>query len=77
MALLERHAPHLRAFVADAALAGLAVPAHGSALAWLDGITTARGPANLIQAQRDLFGAHQFERTDRPGRFHHGWGALA
>lgn len=76
MALLERHAPHLRAFVADAAQAGLAVPAHGSALAWLDGIMTARGPANLIQAQRDLFGAHRFERTDKPGHFHHAWGTL-
>jgi 6-phosphogluconate dehydrogenase len=75
-AAIEADVAALRAFVADAARTGLAVPAHGSALAWLDGIRTARGPADLIQAQRDLFGAHRFARSDRPGTFHHSWGAV-
>ena len=65
----------LRRVVALAAENRLAVPAHASALAWLDGLTTARLPAELIQAQRDFFGAHRFTRVDRPGRFHHDWGA--
>jgi 6-phosphogluconate dehydrogenase len=51
---------------------GMPVPALGAALAYFDGYRTARGPANLIQAQRDYFGAHSFERTDAPrGTFFH------
>ncbi len=52
---------------------GLPVPALGSALAYFDTYRSARLPANLIQAQRDYFGAHGFERTDRPGTFHGHW----
>ena len=52
---------------------GLPVPALGSALAYFDTYRRARLPANLIQAQRDYFGAHGFERTDRPGSFHGRW----
>jgi 6-phosphogluconate dehydrogenase len=44
-----------------------------SALAYYDGYRRARLPANLIQAQRDLFGAHTFERLDKPGVFHFPW----
>lgn len=60
-------------------LAGLAianhipVPAHMSALSYLDVYTTANGGANLIQAQRDYFGAHTYERIDREGNFHFDW----
>jgi 6-phosphogluconate dehydrogenase len=71
--LIQDHLSSLRRVVAAAAEAGLAMPAHASALAWLDGITSERSSANLIQAQRDFFGAHQFQRIDRPGRFHHLW----
>jgi 6-phosphogluconate dehydrogenase len=61
-----------RRTVARAAEAGIAVPAYGSALAFYDGYRTGRGPAALIQAQRDYFGAHTYERTDRPrGEFFH------
>ncbi len=67
--------PGWRAVVSHAALAGLAVPAYASALSFLDGYRSASGPANLIQAQRDYFGAHTYERTDRPRGewFHTNW----
>jgi len=51
---------------------GIALPAMTSALAYFDGYRTARLPANLLQAQRDFFGAHTYERVDRPrGEFFH------
>lgn len=52
---------------------GIPCPAHLSALSYFDGYRKGRLPANLIQAQRDYFGAHTFERIDRPGSFHHRW----
>ena len=65
----------LRKTVADAALAGLPVPALSAALAYFDSYRQARGTANLIQAQRDFFGAHTFERVDGPGSHHAEWEA--
>jgi 6-phosphogluconate dehydrogenase len=58
-----------------AAAAGLGVPAPGfmAALAYYDGYRSARLPANLIQALRDCFGAHTYERVDAPGSFHTEW----
>ncbi len=61
----------LRKVVAQAALNGLPVPALAAGLAWFDMMRTARSTANMIQAQRDFFGAHGFERTDG-GAGHHG-----
>ncbi len=62
----------LRRTVARAALAGIPTPAYSSALAFLDAFRTRRLPANLLQAQRDYFGAHTYERIDRPrGEFFH------
>jgi len=64
--------PGWRRVVSQAALAGIPVPARGSALAFYDGYRQARLPANLLQAQRDYFGAHTYERVDRPrGQFFH------
>ena len=61
-----------RRTVATAVTAGIPVPAFSTALAFFDSYRTARLPANLLQAQRDYFGAHTYERTDRPrGEFHH------
>jgi 6-phosphogluconate dehydrogenase len=61
-----------RAVVARAAIAGIPVPAFASALSYYDSYRCARLPANLLQAQRDYFGAHTYERTDRPrGEFYH------
>ena len=52
---------------------GVPVPAFSSCLAYYDGLRRARGPANLIQGLRDLFGAHTYRRTDREGVFHTRW----
>jgi 6-phosphogluconate dehydrogenase len=62
-----------RKVVAVAAENGVAVPAFMSALAYYDGYRTAVLPANLLQAQRDYFGAHGYQRVDRPGKFHTQW----
>ncbi|RZS83080.1 6-phosphogluconate dehydrogenase (decarboxylating) [Phyllobacterium myrsinacearum] len=63
----------LRDVVAKAALAGLPTPALAAALGYFDGYRQARGTANLIQAQRDFFGAHGFKRVDKEGDFHGPW----
>lgn len=58
--------------VAAAAQAGVALPAHSTALAFYDAYRSGQLPANLLQAQRDYFGAHTYERTDKPrGEFFH------
>lgn len=64
----------LRATLCEAVAAGIPVPAFSAALAWFDGMRSARLPANLIQGQRDHFGAHTYERVDRDGVFHSAWG---
>jgi 6-phosphogluconate dehydrogenase len=62
----------LRRIVALAAGSGVPAPALSAALSFYDGYRCASLPANLLQAQRDYFGAHTYERTDRPrGEFHH------
>lgn len=61
--------------VTSAIHSGVPVPCFSASLAYLDGYRTGRLPANLIQAQRDYFGAHTYERTDREGAFHTLWGA--
>ena len=69
---IERCQPAWRKVIATAVMAGVPVPAFGTALAFFDGYRTANLPANLLQAQRDYFGAHTYERTDTPrGQFHH------
>ena len=58
--------------VAQAVMAGIPVPAFSSALCYYDGYRSAVVPANLLQAQRDYFGAHTYERTDcERGKFFH------
>ena len=52
---------------------GIPVPAFSTALCYYDGYRLARLPANLLQAQRDYFGAHTYQRTDMPGTFHTEW----
>ena len=64
--------PAWRETVALAVRAGIPMPAFSSALSWFDGYTCANLPANLLQAQRDYFGAHTYERTDAErGKFFH------
>ncbi|HEY9054391.1 MAG TPA: decarboxylating NADP(+)-dependent phosphogluconate dehydrogenase [Rectinemataceae bacterium] len=64
-----------RRVAAECALAGIPAPALYSALSYYDGMRTASLPANLLQAQRDYFGAHSYERTDKPRGvfFHTNW----
>jgi 6-phosphogluconate dehydrogenase len=71
-AQIESAQPAWRRVVARAIEAGIPVPAMSSALAFYDGYRNGRLPANLLQAQRDYFGAHTYERIDRPrGEFFH------
>jgi 6-phosphogluconate dehydrogenase len=63
----------LREVVVKAVEVGVPVPAFSSAVAYFDGYRSERVPANLVQAQRDFFGAHTFERIDKPGSFHADW----
>ena len=68
---LARRLPGWRRVVSAAAATGHATPGLSASLAWFDTLTTARGSASLIQAQRDYFGSHTYERTDAPGQFVH------
>lgn len=70
---LEAGIPALRQVVTEAAKAGFAVPVLSSALSFWDVIRQGRGTASLIQAQRDYFGRHGFERVDAPGAHHGPW----
>jgi 6-phosphogluconate dehydrogenase len=70
--VIDRCQPSWRRVVAMAVGAGVPVPAFTTALAFYDGYRSERLPANLLQAQRDYFGAHTYERVDRPrGQFFH------
>jgi 6-phosphogluconate dehydrogenase len=71
---LQKAAPGWRRVVAAAASAGIPVPALSASLAYFDSYRTARLPQNLTQAQRDAFGAHKFERVEKPGFVHADWG---
>src|ERR1043166_10282301 len=62
-----------RVAVSTAIKHGVAVPAFSASLAYFDSYRSARLPSNLLQAQRDFFGAHTYERVDKPGVFHTEW----
>jgi 6-phosphogluconate dehydrogenase len=62
-----------RRVVAQAAQSGIPAPAFASSLAYYDGLRAERSTAALIQGQRDLFGAHTYQRVDKPGTFHTLW----
>ncbi|MCC6416175.1 MAG: NADP-dependent phosphogluconate dehydrogenase [Opitutaceae bacterium] len=69
---IQKAQSNWRKVVSLAAENGIPVPTFASALAYYDGYRSARLPANLLQAQRDYFGAHTYERTDKPrGKFYH------
>ena len=70
---INRRLPGLRQVVAEAALAGIPVPCLSSSLDYIDSYRSGRLPQNLIQAMRDCFGSHTYERTDQPGSFHTEW----
>ena len=70
---MQRAAPGWRRVVSAAAAAGIPVPALSASLAYFDSYRTPRLPQNLTQAQRDAFGAHKYERVERPGFVHFEW----
>lgn len=71
--IVESYQGALREIVALAAQSGIAVPCSASALAYYDSYRTETLPANLLQAQRDYFGAHTYQRVDKEGIFHTEW----
>jgi len=72
LALLERHHAALRRVVASAVQHGIPVPALSASLGYLDALRSERLSTNLVQAQRDAFGAHGYRRVDDPdGPAHH------
>lgn len=71
--VVENYQDAWRQVVATAVTRGIPVPAFSSALAYYDSYRSERLPANLLQAQRDYFGAHTFERVDQEGTFHFQW----
>ena len=70
---LQRTQPGWRKAVQTAIEYGVPAPSFSSALSYFDSYRSANVPANLLQAQRDYFGAHTFERVDKPGIFHADW----
>ncbi|HIY57584.1 MAG TPA: NADP-dependent phosphogluconate dehydrogenase [Candidatus Tetragenococcus pullicola] len=72
-AITEKYQQSVRDVVSVAVQAGVPVPTFSSAISYFDSYRSDRLPANLIQAQRDYFGAHTYERTDREGIFHYDW----
>jgi 6-phosphogluconate dehydrogenase len=70
---IQKAAPAWRKTVATAVELGVPVPAFSSALAYFDSYRSEVLPANLLQAQRDFFGAHTYRRIDKPGVFHTQW----
>ena len=64
---LKKRTPGWRRVVTAATASGLPIPGLSASLAWFDTLSTARGSANVIQAQRDYFGSHTYERTNAPG----------
>ncbi len=74
--IVEKAQPGWRRLVAVAAERGVPIPAFSSALSYYDSYRSEKLPANLIQAQRDYFGAHTYQRVDRAGTFHTEWSKL-
>ena len=70
---INRRLPGLRQVVSGAALAGIPLPCLSSSLDYIDSYRSERLPQNLVQAMRDCFGAHTYERLDQPGSFHTEW----
>ena len=71
--IVETYQTSLREVIALAVMKGIPVPCFSAALAYYDSYRTETLPANLLQAQRDYFGAHTYERVDKEGSFHTEW----
>jgi 6-phosphogluconate dehydrogenase len=75
--IMESHQEAWRKVIGIAAGIGIPTPAMGAALAFYDGYRSPRLPHNLLQAQRDYFGSHTYERIDKEGNFHTDWQAMS
>ena len=73
--VMDKGVASWRRVVSQAALNGVATPVFASSLSYYDGLRAERLPAAVIQAQRDFFGAHTYQRIDKPGTFHTQWSA--
>jgi 6-phosphogluconate dehydrogenase len=71
--IAKKYQKAIRDIVALAVKAGIPVPALSAAISYYDSYRAEVVPANLLQAQRDYFGAHTYERVDRPGNYHYTW----
>ncbi|EME8180414.1 NADP-dependent phosphogluconate dehydrogenase [Enterococcus faecium] len=71
--ITKKYQQSVRDVVTLAVQAGVPVPTFSSAIAYFDSYRAERLPANIIQAQRDYFGAHTYERVDKEGIFHYSW----
>jgi 6-phosphogluconate dehydrogenase len=71
--LITKNLPGIRSILSKAIVAGIALPAYASSLSYFDSLRNERMPSNLIQAQRDFFGAHTYELTGKEGVFHTQW----
>ncbi|MEJ7587702.1 MAG: NADP-dependent phosphogluconate dehydrogenase [Ferruginibacter sp.] len=71
--LINETLPGIRSVVSSAVTAGIAIPGYAAAISYFDSIRSGNMPANLIQAQRDYFGAHTYELKGREGYFHTEW----
>ncbi|HFD0713642.1 NADP-dependent phosphogluconate dehydrogenase [Enterococcus faecium] len=71
--ITKKYQQSVRDVVALAVQAGVPVPTFSAAIAYFDSYRAERLPANIIQAQRDYFGAHTYERVDKEGIFHYSW----
>jgi 6-phosphogluconate dehydrogenase len=76
-ALVKESLPSARTVVAAAVLSGLATPAYASSLTYFDVLRSENMPSNLIQAQRDYFGAHTYELVGQEGVFHANWNSIS
>jgi 6-phosphogluconate dehydrogenase len=73
--MVKKNYPSIKNIITTAVEAGIPAAGMMSALAYFDAYCSERLPTNLIQAQRDYFGAHTYQRTDREGVFHTEWNA--
>ncbi|MDO8626298.1 MAG: NADP-dependent phosphogluconate dehydrogenase [Candidatus Magasanikbacteria bacterium] len=73
VSLMKKYVPDLRAVVGVVSASGVSTPALATALFYFQDATSKELSANFIQGLRDYFGAHTYERTDRPGNFHTNW----
>jgi len=71
--VMQKAVPSVRTLLKKAIDNGVPMPGLSTALVYFDAFISGRLPLNLIQAQRDYFGSHTYERVDREGTFHTKW----